>query len=102
MLKIAVAANAAFVVVAAAVDVAVVAVTVDLPVHLVVLDLVLVAAAALAAVLDLFQQRDTETLLNIAQRILYDAIQICAPEYLDQIEKPAGYRIPGWDAKPQK
>tara|TARA_X000000950_G_scaffold259444_1_gene327825 strand:- start:2408 stop:2806 length:399 start_codon:yes stop_codon:yes gene_type:complete len=54
------------------------------------------------AVLDLFKQRDTETLLNIAQRILYDAIQTCAPEYLDQIEKPAGYRIPGWDAKPQK
>ena len=54
------------------------------------------------AVLALFQQRDTETLLNIAQRILYDAIQACAPEYLDQIEKPAGYRIPGWNAKPQK
>lgn len=54
------------------------------------------------SVLALFQERDTETLLNIAQRILYDAIESCAPEYLDQIDKPAGYRIPGWNAKPTK
>lgn len=54
------------------------------------------------SVLALFQQRDTETLLNIAQRILYAAIESCAPEYLEQIDKPAGYRIPGWKAKPTK
>lgn len=54
------------------------------------------------SVLALFQQRDTETLLAIAQRILFEAIESCAPEYVDQIEKPAGYRIPGWNAKPTK
>jgi hypothetical protein len=54
------------------------------------------------AVLALFQQRDTETLLSIAQRILFDAIKFCAPEYMDQVEKPSGYRIPGWNAKPTK
>ena len=54
------------------------------------------------AVLALFQQRDTETLLSIAQKILLDAVRICAPEYVDQIDQPAGYRIPGWNAKPTK
>lgn len=53
-------------------------------------------------VLALFQQRDTETLLAIAQRILFEAIRECAPEYVDQVDRPSGYRIPGWNAKPTK
>ncbi len=47
----------------------------------------------------LFQQRDTESLLQLAYEILYEALVAASPEYLDQIDKPAGYRIPGWDAK---
>ena len=50
-------------------------------------------------VMALFQQRDTDTLLQLAHEILYAAFKSAVPEYLDQIDKPAGYRIPGWDAK---
>lgn len=50
-------------------------------------------------VMALFQRRDTEALLYLAHELLYEAFESAAPEYLDQIEKPAGYRIPGWDAK---
>ena len=50
-------------------------------------------------ILSLFRGRDTEALLQLAHEILYEAFSEAAPEYLDQIDKPAGYRIPGWDAK---
>lgn len=50
-------------------------------------------------VMDLFQRRDTEALLLLAHELLYEAFESAAPEHLDEIEKPAGYRIPGWDTK---
>ena len=50
-------------------------------------------------ILNLFRRKDTEALLQLAHEILYESFRIAAPEYLDQVEKPAGYRIPGWDAK---
>lgn len=50
-------------------------------------------------IMKLFRGRDTDSLLQLAHEILYEAFASAAPEYLDQIDKPAGYRIPGWDAK---
>ena len=51
------------------------------------------------AVMDLFQRRDTDGLLYLAHELLYEAFQKTAPDELDQIEKPLGYQIPGWDSK---
>tara|TARA_Y100000593_G_C4078514_1_gene222729 strand:+ start:108 stop:509 length:402 start_codon:yes stop_codon:yes gene_type:complete len=50
-------------------------------------------------VMALFDRRDTDSLLHLAHEILYEAFALAAPEYLEEIAKPVGYRIPGWDAK---
>lgn len=46
----------------------------------------------------MFQQRDVSSLLRIAENILFEALAVVAPDYVEQTQNPSGIRIPGWDA----